>query len=73
MEIGYRIVCAEHNGHYVYIENQATGKTRFCNVKDIVHELPVELWNVDRKVWQSWKIYESFRKSPHYPPNHRLR
>ena len=23
---GYRIVCIEHNGHFIHIENQATGK-----------------------------------------------
>ena len=23
---GYRIVCIEHNGHFLHIENQATGK-----------------------------------------------
>ena len=33
--------------NYLHIENQATGKTRPCNVKEIVHELPVKLWNVD--------------------------
>ena len=40
---GYQIVCIEHDGHHIHIENQATGKTRFCNVKDIVLEPPVEL------------------------------
>ena len=24
---GYRIVCSECNGHYIHIENQATGRT----------------------------------------------
>ena len=24
---GYRIVCIEHDGHFIHIENQATGKT----------------------------------------------
>ena len=38
---GYRIVCIEHNRHYLHIENQATRKTRPCNVKDVVHEPPV--------------------------------
>ena len=42
----YRIVCIEHNGHYLHIENQVTGKTRPCNVKDVC-KLPVDLWNVD--------------------------
>ena len=36
---GYRIVC---EGHYLHIENQATGKTRSCYVKDVVLEAPVE-------------------------------
>ena len=35
---GYRIVCIEHNGHYFHIENQATGKTRSCNITDIILE-----------------------------------
>ena len=35
------------NGHYLNTENQAMGKTRPCNVKDIVHEPQVELLNVD--------------------------
>ena len=43
----YRIVCIECNGHYLHIENQATGKTRLCNIKDIVHEPPIEFWNID--------------------------
>ena len=34
----YRIVYIENNGHYMHIENQAMGKTRPCNVEDIVHE-----------------------------------
>ena len=28
----YWIVHIEHNGHFIHIENQATGKTRSCNV-----------------------------------------
>ena len=44
---GYRIVCIEHNGHYIHIENQATGKTRSCNIKNVVLEPPVDLWNID--------------------------
>ena len=40
---GYQIVNIEHDGHYIHIENQATGKIRSCNVKDIVLEQPVEL------------------------------
>ena len=44
---GYRIAYTECNGHYIHIENQATKKTRSCNIRDIVLEPPVELWNID--------------------------
>ena len=44
---GYRIVCIEHNGHFIHIENQATGKIQSCNVTDIILEPPIEFWNVD--------------------------
>ena len=44
---GYRIVWIEHDRHFLLIENQATGKVWTCNVKDVVLELPVELWNID--------------------------
>ena len=33
---GYRIVCIECNRHFLYIENQATGKVHSCNVKDVI-------------------------------------
>ena len=45
--LGYRIVHIEHDGHYLHIENQATGKARSCNVKDVVLKPPGELWNID--------------------------
>ena len=44
---GYRIVCIEHDRHYLHIENLAMGKTRSCNVTDVLHEPPIELWNID--------------------------
>ena len=44
---GYRIVCIEHDGHYLHIENQANGQTWSCNIKDVVLEPPVEFWNID--------------------------
>ena len=44
---GYRIVRIEHNRHYIHIENQATDRTRTCNIKDIILEPPVEFWNID--------------------------
>ena len=43
----YWIVHIECNGHYILIENQATGKTQFCNITDIILEAPVKFWNVD--------------------------
>ena len=61
------------NRLYLHIENQATGKTRLSNVKDIVHEPPVELLNVDIKFLQSWKVYKSSSDAPHYPLKHRLK
>ena len=43
----YWIVCIECNGHFIHIENQATGKTQSCNITDIILEPPVEFWNID--------------------------
>ena len=42
-----RIVHIEHNGHYLHIENQATGKTRSSNIKDILLEPALKFWNID--------------------------
>ena len=39
---GYIIVYIEYDGHFIHIENQATGKIRSCNVKDIILEPPIE-------------------------------
>ena len=44
---GYQIVCIECDEHYLHIKNQATGKTRSCNIKDVVLEPPLELWNIN--------------------------
>ena len=44
---GYRIVCIEHDGHFLHIENQATGKVCSCNMMDIILEPPMEFWNID--------------------------
>ena len=43
----YRIFCIECNGHFIHIENQATGNIQSCNVTDIILEPPIEFWNVD--------------------------
>ena len=44
---GYRIVCIEHDRHFLHINNQATRKVCSCNVKDIILDPPIECWNVD--------------------------
>ena len=44
---GYRIVCIDHDGHCLHIENQATGITRSCSIKNVLLTLPVEFWNID--------------------------
>ena len=44
---GYRIVCIEHDRHFIHIKNQATVKIQSCNVTDIILEPPIEFWNVD--------------------------
>ena len=43
----YRIACIEHDGHFIHIQNQATGKIWSCNVSDIILEPPIEFWDVD--------------------------
>ena len=53
---GYRIVWIEHNGYFLHIENQATGKVQSCNVKDIVLEPPVEFWNIDTHFGRAGKF-----------------
>ena len=52
----YRIVCIECKGHYLHIENQAMGKTRSCNVKDIIHEPPIEFWNIGTQFGRARKF-----------------
>ena len=47
LRLGYRIDQIEHDGHFLHIKSQATGKVRSCNVKDVVLEPPVEFWNID--------------------------
>ena len=54
---GYRIVRIKHNGHYIHIKNQATGKPWSCNIKDIILEPPVKFWNIDTQFGKaSWYI-----------------
>ena len=51
----YRIVHIGHDRHYLHIENQATGKTRPWNVKDIVLKPPMEFWNIDMQFGRTGK------------------
>ena len=44
---GYRIVHIDHDGHYLHIENQATGKTKSCHIKEVVLETLMEFWNIN--------------------------
>ena len=53
---GYRIVWIEWDGHFLHIENQATGNVKSCNVKDVVLEPPVELWNKDTQFGRAGKF-----------------
>ena len=46
---GYRIVHIEHDGHFIHIENQATGKIQSCTIKDIILEPTIEFWNIDNQ------------------------
>ena len=52
---GYKIVHIKHERHHLHIENQATGKTRSCNIKDIVCEPPIEFWNIDTQFGRAGK------------------
>ena len=60
----YRIVCIEHDGHYLHIENQTTGKTRSCNLKDILLEPPVEFWNIDTQFHRAGKYINHLDNLP---------
>ena len=53
---GYRIFHIECDRHYLYIENQVIGKTRSCNIKDIIHEPPIEFWNIDTQFGRARKF-----------------
>ena len=52
----YRIVYIEHNIHHLHKENQAMGKTRSCNIKDIAHEPPIDFWNTDTQFGRARKL-----------------
>ena len=50
------LFCIEHNRHYLHIENQAMEKQDLCNVKDVVHEPPIEFWNTDTQFGRARKF-----------------
>ena len=52
---GHRTVLLEHDGHFLHIEDQATGKVQSCNVKNVVHESPIEFWNIDTQFGRAGK------------------
>ena len=52
---GYRIVYIMCNGHFIHIENQATGNTRLCSIKDVILEPPVEFWNINTQFCRAGK------------------
>ena len=64
---GYRFVHIGYSGHYLHVENQAEEKTRPYNIKDYVHELPVELWNVDTKFGRDGKFINHPGNLPNNP------
>ena len=66
---GYRIVRIEHEGCYVHIENQATGKIRSCNVKDVVLEPISELWNVNPEFGRASKFINHLNNLPDFTPD----
>ena len=53
--LGYRIVHIECNEHFLHIKNQATGNVQSSNMKDIVLEPPVELWNINTQFGRAAK------------------
>ena len=53
----YKIVCFEHDGHFMHIENQATGKMQSCNVTDVILEQPHRILGCRHPIQQSWEIY----------------
>ena len=53
----YRIVCIEHDGHFIHIKNQATGKVQSCNVTDIILEPPIEFWNIETQFGRAGSFF----------------
>ena len=51
---GYRIVCIEHNRHFIHIGNQATGKIWSCNITDIILEPTNRILECWYSIWQRY-------------------
>ena len=66
---GYRIVRIECEGRYLHIENQATGKIRSCNIKDIVLESIHELWSVNPEFGRASKFINHPNNLPDITPD----
>ena len=66
---GYSVVQIGHDGHFLHIENQATGKVQSCNVKDVVLEPPVELWNIDTQFGRAGKFIKHPANLPTIKPS----
>ena len=66
---GYRIVQIERKGCYLHIKNQATGKIKFCNVKDVVLEPICELWNVNPEFGRASKFINHPNNLPDFTPD----
>ena len=66
---GYRIVWIEREGRYLHIENQARGKIRSCNVKDVVLEPIRELWNVNPEFGRASNFINHLNNLPDFTPD----
>ena len=66
---GYRIIWIECKGHYLHIENQATGKIRSCNIKDIVLEPIRVLWNMNLEFGRASKFINHLNNLPDFAPD----
>ena len=54
----------KYDVQYLHIGNQATGKTQFCNVKDVVHKPTVKLWNIDTQFGRAGKFINHLANLP---------
>ena len=66
----YRIVHMEHDRLYLHIEIQTTRKSRSCNIKDVVHEPPIEFWIIDTQLGRAIKFINHPANLPTIMLNH---